>query len=744
VNARRLLVLLVLLAALVPASSATASFPGPGGRIAFTSDRAGFSTSDIYSAAADGTDVHRLTFTFGAFEQDPAWSPDGSRIAYASSNPGPSHLYVMNQDGSDQHLVSPDANSNFNDSQPAWSPDGMQIAFARVGVAGGWHIWVMNADGTNLRELPGDLSENPSWSPDGSRIAGDAAGAGIFVIGVDGTNERRLTTPPAFHNDESPDWSPDGATLAFSESPQDGTSSALYTVGADGSGEQQLTTGAFADFHPSWSPDGTRLAFMRRPAAGGSYQLYTVGVGGGAATQLLSSGANDRGPSWGSSTNSPIPLPPGPPEVLIESPTASGIYFPGKTDVVFYLCKSAFSFVVSCNGSQPNLAPVDTSFAGLHRLSVTATDLEGRQTTATVTYTVLDFTPPAITLNTPTDGATYEMGDKVTVDFSCSDGAGGSGILFCGGTSPSGFPLDTSRLGSFSFQVNALDGAYNFATANASYSVVDRRPPAIAIKTPLDGATYALGDNLTVDYTCSDSGSGVQSCAGTRPSGTQLDTGHLGSFTFQVAATDVAGNTATAAATYRVVDRTPPSIVITTPANGGTYTLGQIVIAAYSCADQAGGSGVLACVGDLPPGAIIDTSSVGSRTFTVRATDVAQNSATASSAYRVVYDFSGFSAPVAAFPTANPVKAGEAIPLKFSLHGNRGSDVFAAGSPTWAPCDSPAGGVTAAAGTLSYNASLDRYTLLAATSKSWAGTCSDLTVMLRDGTTHQARFTFGK
>jgi tricorn protease-like protein len=79
VNARRLLVLLVLLTALVPASSATASFPGPVGRIVFTSG--GPSTSDIYSVAADGTDVQRLTYTVD-FEQEPTWSHDGTRIAF--------------------------------------------------------------------------------------------------------------------------------------------------------------------------------------------------------------------------------------------------------------------------------------------------------------------------------------------------------------------------------------------------------------------------------------------------------------------------------------------------------------------------------------------------------------------------------------------------------------------------------------------------------------------------------------
>jgi hypothetical protein len=731
VTARRLLVLLVLLAALVPASSAMASFPGPVGRIVFTSG--GSPTSDVYSAAADGTDVQRLTYTVD-FEQEPAWSPDGSRIAFESStNGGGFRLYVMNADGSSRHLVSLNADSSTNEVQPAWSPDGTQIAFANARV-GGWHIWIMNADGTNRRELPGHLSQHPAWSPDGARIAGDAGGGGIFVIGVDGTNERRLTTPPASHNDEAPDWSPDGATLAFSESAWDGTSSAIYAVGADGTGERQLTTDASADYGPSWSPDGARILFRR------NQQLYTIDAAGGAATQLLSIGSV-LGPKWGSATSSPQP--PGAPQVQILSPDPT-FYFPGSAAPVFYICTSTVSFIVSCNGSQPMFGTVDTSFTGLHSLSVTATDVEGRRATETLTYYVLDFTPPTITLRAPTDGATYELGTKVTVDYDCSDGAGGSGIQYCGGTFPSGSPLDTSRLGSFPFQVFALDGAINLTTASGTYRVVDSIPPAIAIKTPLDGATYGLGDNVTIDYTCSDSGSGVRSCAGTRPSGTQLDTGHLGSFTLQVAATDVAGNTATAATTYRVVDRTPPSIVITTPANGGTYTLGQIVTADYSCADQPGGSGPASCVGDLAPGAFIDTSSVGSRTFTVRATDVAQNAASASSNYRVIYDFSGFFSPVAAFATTNPVKAGEGIPLKFSLHGNRGSDVVAAGSAMWTPCDPSSGGSTAAAGTLSYNASLDRYTFFAATSKSWAGTCSDLTVTLRDGTTHQARFTFGK
>jgi Tol biopolymer transport system component len=739
VNARRLAVLVFLITALVPASSALASFPGAVGRIVFTSDREGSSTSDIYSAAADGSDVQRLTFTVG-FEQDPAWSPDGSRIAYEADYQNHFRLFVMNQDGSGQHLISPEAGSTVEEVQPAWSPDGAQIAFASTRGGGAWHIWLMNADGTNLRELPGVISQHPAWSPDGLRIAGDAGGSGIYVIGADGTNERRLTTPPASHNDESPDWSPDGTTIAFSESAWDGTSSALDTVGADGTGERQLTTGAFADYDPSWSPDGTRLVFRRRTTPAGFYQLYTIGAGGGNPSQLLTSARNDMGPSWGSSTSSPQPV--GAPQVQIYSPEGR-FYLPGTTVPAFYTCTSSVSYIVSCEGSQPLFALLDTSSAGLHRFSVTATDAEGRQTTATVTYTVLDFTAPTITLRTPLSGATYDMGDRQTVDFTCDDGAGGSGVQACSGTQPNGSPLDTSHAGSFTFQVIALDGANNFASAQATYRVVDRTPPSITITTPTDAATYGLGDTVRVNYTCSDGGSGIQSCAGSRPNGSQLDTGHLGSTTFQVTATDTAGNTSSAETTYRIVDRTPPTIAITTPANGATYTQDTPLTVDYTCADQPGGSGLASCTGDLASGALIDTSIIGSRTFTVTATDGAQNTATASSAYTVIFGFSGFFAPIAAFPTGNPFKAGEGIPLKFSLHGYRGSDLFV-GTPIWTPCDSTVAGSTAATGTLSYNQSLDRYTFLATTNKAWAGTCSDLTLTFRDGTRHQARVSFGK
>jgi hypothetical protein len=165
------------------------------------------------------------------------------------------------------------------------------------------------------------------------------------------------------------------------------------------------------------------------------------------------------------------------------------------------------------------------------------------------------------------------------------------------------------------------------------------------------------------------------------------------------------------------------------------------VYAWFYCDD--GGSGLSACKGDVALSSQIDTATLGTKTFTVSALDRAGNSSRETHAYSVVYDFTGFGAPADPYPSAASMKAGQAVPLKFSLHGDQGTRIFAAGSPGWMPCGALDGPSTAE-GTLSYNESADRYTYLAATSKSWAGTCRDLVMTLVDGTTHRARFAFAK
>lgn len=198
-------------------------------------------------------------------------------------------------------------------------------------------------------------------------------------------------------------------------------------------------------------------------------------------------------------------------------------------------------------------------------------------------------------------------------------------------------------------------------------------------------------------------------------------------------------------------DSDPPTITITTPADGAAYTLNQSVIADYACADEPGGSGLASCTGDLPDGAPIDTSAVGPRTFTVTARDNEGHTASVSHAYSIVYPFSGFFPPVDNMPTLNVVKAGSSVPVKFSLGGNQGLDIFQAGFPVSQRIDCQTAGsldtieeTTTAPSGLIYDAVADQYVYVSKTDKAWGGTCRQLVFALDDGTIHRANFKFTK
>jgi len=160
------------------------------------------------------------------------------------------------------------------------------------------------------------------------------------------------------------------------------------------------------------------------------------------------------------------------------------------------------------------------------------------------------------------------------------------------------------------------------------------------------------------------------------------------------------------------------NLVSAKPADGATYTLGQLVNAEYSCHDEAGGSELVSCVGPVRNGDPIDTATVGPRTFTVEAADDTGNTASWSHVYSVLYDFDGFFSPVDDPPTFNRIKAGRAIPVKFSLGGDQGLDIFAEGYPRsgTSPADpntSPDNieqTETAGESSLSYDPTTDRYT----------------------------------
>jgi hypothetical protein len=178
-------------------------------------------------------------------------------------------------------------------------------------------------------------------------------------------------------------------------------------------------------------------------------------------------------------------------------------------------------------------------------------------------------------------------------------------------------------------------------------------------------------------------------------------------------------------------------VTLTRPVDLTTYKLGEVVTASFGCTDT--GSGLASCVGTRANGTAIDTSSVGSKSFTVTGTDNAGNRAVRTVDYRVVWPLSGFTSPVDDPPVVNTLKAGGTVPVRFSLGGNRGSGVFASGSPstaqvacpTNAPVDEIEQVLTGHPARLTYASGT--YTYAWETQKAWRATCQQLTVKLADG-----------
>jgi Tol biopolymer transport system component len=293
-------VALVSATGLIGPSPASAAFPGTNGKIAFERLDDDF---EIYSMNGDGTGMANLTANPSLFsdEHNPAWSPDGTRIAFNALREGQfdssADMYAMNADGTGQTRLTSDPGLEYD---PAWSPDGARIAFINCCPDGDAEIYVMNGDGTgqtNLTNHPaGDRS--PAWSPDGTRIAfdtnrDDIDADEIYVMNADGTGQRNLSNHPA--QDFSPVWSPDGTKIAFT-SDRDGWSE-VFVMNADGTGQQNLTNSDGEDLWPAWSPDGTKIAFISYRDQGNP-DVFVMNADGTAQTNLTNSQASERTPDW--------------------------------------------------------------------------------------------------------------------------------------------------------------------------------------------------------------------------------------------------------------------------------------------------------------------------------------------------------------------------------------------------------------------------------------------------------------
>lgn len=255
------------------------------GQIAFTSSN----KEEICVINIDGTGLTFLTKSTG-MDFEPAWSPDGKKIAFASGRLFQNEeIYVMNADGTEQIRLT---NHPSSDGDPTWSPDGKKLAFVSRRDSFYVQIYVTHADGTGVTRLTNDLygpyNVEPAWSPDGSTIA-FVHGTQICVMNADGTNIYNLcgaykSACTAF----DPAWAPDGKKLAVAS--RIDSNHEIYVLNLSEGTEMNLTNNPFSEDYPTWSPDGKKIAFVSN--RDGDPAIYMMNADGTGQTRLKSS------PTW--------------------------------------------------------------------------------------------------------------------------------------------------------------------------------------------------------------------------------------------------------------------------------------------------------------------------------------------------------------------------------------------------------------------------------------------------------------
>jgi alpha-tubulin suppressor-like RCC1 family protein len=416
----------------------------------------------------------------------------------------------------------------------------------------------------------------------------------------------------------------------------------------------------------------------------------------------------------------------------------TGAQVPGYTGTV------TFSYAFDCgDGSGYGLfgashtASCPTSAAGTRTVKGTVRDQDNDQTEYTTTVEVTvppDNTPPVITPSiTGTLGTNGWYTSNVTVSWTVVDDE--SSVSSQTGCEETTISADTNG--------QTLTCTATSAGGTDSRSVTIRRdatPPGInlASRLPAANSNGWNNANVTVTWSCTDATSGVVSTSVSQPVSSEGQNQSAPG-----TCTDQAGNTAQATEAGISIDKTPPSL--SPSVSPDPVVLNGSATASAGASDHLSGLASQSCEA-------VNTSTVSSKTVTCTATDNAGNSNSASATYSVAYAFNGFFAPVENLPVVNVAQAGSAIPVKFSLGGDQGLNIFASGSPTApaVPCNAvdPTDNLTevvnAGNSSLSYDAVADRYIYVWKTNKAWANTCRTLTLTFVDGTTQTASFKFTK
>ena len=303
----------------------------PTGQIAFRRflDESRTSAA-LFTMSADGTNEEQVTEPpAGARDALPDWSPDGTTLAFQREfDDKPYEMYVIGADGQGERQVDPRcpphvaADEICEETEPAWSPDGSLLAFSwphgSISLVNGEDtievrgIAVVDPDGAapqllTQTERPTDAEDQgPVWAPDGSQIAFVRLNitaeprdmTAVFVMNADGTDPRQIT--PWELRAADIDWSPDGSLISFrSEETGNDFVGDLYTVRPDGTGLSQLTDndGNSQVLASSFSPDSKWLVFAMT-GVGGQPDLFVIRNDGTDLGQLTATPLWESAPDW--------------------------------------------------------------------------------------------------------------------------------------------------------------------------------------------------------------------------------------------------------------------------------------------------------------------------------------------------------------------------------------------------------------------------------------------------------------
>lgn len=623
-----------------------------------------------------------------------AATAENGKIVFVSQRDKDLEIYSMNSDGSEPLRLT---TSPGDDYHPSWSPDKKRIAFVsrRDGTP---ELYVMNADGTaqtRLTTTPGS-EYDPAWSPDGSTIVFGRSEdwwpieRHLWTMKADGSGQTRLTnTSRGYRN---PSFSPDGRWLVYERQSDTAFRTDIFISNADGTNEVLLRADAV---QPAWSPDGSKLVF------GISWIGSSIGIinADGTGFQQLQPSPNLflSGATWS---------PDGLKLVLITSDTGDA-----DSDVS----------VVNIDG---------TGMVNLTRSTYgPESSPDWGRTPAAPPATPTDTAPATVTVTVPAHGAAYSLGQVVNADFSCSDP---SGVKTCVGPVDGGAAIDTRTAGTHTFTVTTADNAGNAGMRSVTYTVLAGNGSAeiagggtvtsdpggvgasaeVPVQTSITAPTNVTG---TVSIT-------PQPTTGGDPVGFSL-------FDKQIV---LAGPAATATAPYQV-----------------TFTVDSTALDGIAPADVQVFRNGVRVGGCTDPTSAVPDPCIASRGFgaggdalvTVRTSQFSTWSLG-----RLNYQLAGPYQPVDPAPAVNSAKAGSAIPVKFTLGGDKGLDVFAAGYPRsgTANCGGGATGeieesVAGTGASLTYDPVSTQYTYTWKPAKTMTG-CRELILAFRDGSRLTALF----